>query len=459
MEEQKKTMEKLLAAADDAQARGDLETAKELLTRCQKLAPFRSDIRERLENLLEKLSDNIPAAPKRKEPQEHTVAEHRVEEGVATPRPQEERSEISRIVQPREQDLWTFAPVADYQGNDDKQSIVTKTDAAANDADVCMGLSADEFFADRKTTRQTSIGPKPPGSDQPVAPSDKKRSLAGSSPHLAKKSVATQSRPTTARHFSDPVTRDWRHDWQRWLPHVSPHVQAVFAVYGTIALFLIASSAVSYRKFFFHKSAYPEGMVAGQTATPAPTPVAGRGPAPAPNGESLQILRLAKDYIRQQRYEEAATLLSNQIDRISDSGLRATYAEELARTYDLLGTSLLEKNKLLQAVSAYDKAVRLAPSSATFRLHLANAHYYCGILLKTEDARCHLELADQEVSKVLAQDPRNLDAYQLQASVREKIENIQGALAALTKILELAPPSSQEAIAAREKKNRLSQAR
>ncbi len=456
MDKQTKEVEALLREAEEAFERGEIDRAIGLLTQARKLAPFRSDIGERLETLLESANPrphcasqpSVAASGMSTEGAGQTLNGQALDASTLRSLPADVDSEEARGSYSPEEDeeVPLFRPYHSTGQQERGSSPKTQLVDATNE------------LAEAEPSNQSNRSSRVPPSSTPPSANNRKFPPPGRS-RREKAARGGQSSSAGGEDLFGNFS-DFKHrvNWTAWLPDISPRAKAILVVYGIIISFVALSSIVTYQKFFSKTQSYPGAMVASQAA-PSVKPLAAQAKnSGQQDNESLQILRLAKDYIRQRRFEEATQLLNNQLAKISEPTLKATYTEELARAYDLLGTSLLEKNKLLQSVSAYEKAVRLMPSSMVYLLHLANAHYYCGVLLQSEDSKRYLELAEQEVAKVVAQDPRNLDAYQLQASVRERLQNIDGALAALTKIIELAPPSSQEAMLAREKKNRLTQA-
>lgn len=454
MNENETKIEKLLALADHAEQEGDLETALQLIAKASQLAPFRSDLRERHASLLEKRTVQDPfksqtaahaefGAPFRESSSfpdaERTVPTN--ERYISS----ESFGENDNGDAGREVSAHTFRPI--YTVEDEKPRMAAPKNASRNaqPGHPAASTSAESWAAETSKSIGETKNPEKTASRNRA----RRRQISDVEPEA---DLLSGIKESGRRFFS-----------RRVFPSLSYEAKAAIAVYTVVALFVLTSSITTYRRFFreqpINKSLAAVATSPGETSTQVANSKESRSEKLANNSEALQLLKLAKDYIRQKRYEDATTLLAGQLEKISDPTLRQTFEEELARAYDLLGTSLLEKNRLVQSVAAYEKATKLAPSSTVYLLHLANAHYYCGILLGSGEAKKYLELAENEVAKVLERDPRNLDAYQLQASVRERTANIKGAVDALSKIVELAPPASQEAKLAREKMNQLSLAR
>ncbi|MCX7626452.1 MAG: hypothetical protein N2Z21_09615 [Candidatus Sumerlaeaceae bacterium] len=454
MDDTNAKVEHFLALAEEAEGRGDPETALALISRAAQLAPFRSDIREKQAVILEKISDGEHASPAdlhRPELRETFIAHHdqksfattHLEHTVsaATSNPTATLSRDAAVVRNTQPAAEPLAPIGE------SPRLRPRMTDTGDDVQMKSELAGAGIL---RPTSQPHLRRDPTESSRP----DKTRQ-----PARAKHRNNVEKENEGADLFAEIKTAGRRISSVGWLARVSPDVKATVLVYFTILVFITTSSIVSYHRLFRNITDNSRMSVSDTTEKGVGSLQASAQPSTISDKEALQVLKLAKDYIRQKRYEEAVNLMNGQLERISDATLRQTFHEELARAYDFMGTALLEKNRLLQSVAAYEKAVCIAPSSPLYLLHLANAHYYCGILLKNENARQYLELAAQEVAQVLEKEPRNLDAYQLQATIYEHTNNTKGAHLALSKIIELAPPTSEEAKLAREKMNKLSFAR
>lgn len=451
MEDTNAKVERFLTLAEQAEERGDLETTLALISRAAQLAPFRSDIREKQAALLERISDGETLKPS------------------DSPRPASHEPV-------RDQDYQSF-PAPRSDDGESRQSIgrlakVTRT--ASTEPKTVLGSAAQtsecakRLFTEIPTctdpqTKSSVWDDGPPNAanrvDHKREPNERGRADKARQSARARQKNSYGEEGANVDLFAEVKTAGRRLSTLKWLVKISPAVKASVAVYSTITIFIVVSSLVTYQRFFRDSSLLSRSSAATTSKTDVGALQALAKQSGGSDKEALQVLKLAKDYIRQKRYDEAVNLMTGQMERITDPALRQTFQEELARAYDFMGTSLLEKNRLLQSLAAYEKAVRLAPTSSLYLLHLANAHYYCGILLKNENSRQYLELAAQEVAQVLEKEPRNLDAYQLQATICEHTNNVKGAHVALSKIIELAPPTSEEAKLAREKMNKLSFAR
>jgi tetratricopeptide (TPR) repeat protein len=463
-------VDRLIDLALQAEQGGDIIAAIDLLKRAAAVAPLRTDVRENLARLLEESASRAPgndAPPSRMQRAGRTSSLSHETSGRF------ERGTDSSAGDVDDQPRRTGLASAGQRPPIDDADTLSGSEALRSSDVRRLGAQA-EPFAQRTSRKTASSSPEDDDFTRPqqpfvdaVSPSSEPRS---DTPPVRRRRESPGTRSTKraqaqASNADDLLsriaeTRD-RAEEASWLPTLSARAKASIVLYLVLLSFVGVSSGVTYRKFFGVHGRTQESLAASESKSPG-TVVASPAPSPAKSttdAETPQVLRLARDYIAQKRYEDAATLLTNQLERVSDAGLRSAVQEELARAYDLSGTALLEKNKLLQSVTAYEKAVKLAPTKAVYLLHLANAHYYCGTLLGSDDARRYLEMAEREVSQVLQLEPRNLDAYQLQASLHECQRNVRGAMAALTKIIELAPPGSQEAKAAREKMNNITQAR
>lgn len=451
MEDTNAKVERFLTLAEEAEQGGDIETALALISKAALLAPFRTDIREKQATLLEKIPEGeILVSSDAPRPGGHEPVTAHDNHSSPTPRAEdvEARQNIGRHLPLTRIASTEQEPVmgSEAETSDSAPKLVKELRTTANPQ------TKSSFWAEETNRVANRADLKRESSERGRA--DKSRQSARGK----QKDSSSEDEPNGDLFAG--VKNAGRHlSTMKWLARISPAAKASAVVYSTITLFIVVSSTVTYQRFF-HDSSLPSRIGASTIPnTQVSAPQVSAKQSAGNDKEALQLLKLAKDYIRQKRYEEAVNLMSGQMERVTEPALRQTFQEELARAYDFLGTALLEKNRLLQSLAAYEKAVRLAPTSSLYLLHLANAHYYCGILLKNENSRQYLELAAQEVAQVLEKEPRNLDAYQLQATICEHTNNIKGAHIALSKIIELAPPTSEEAKLAREKMNKLSFAR
>jgi len=452
-------IERIVALARDAEDRGDSETAIELLKKAAESAPFRSDIREQLESLLQ---ERPHSAANRGESLAHRKTRAEAKAASVTPNPMEDDS--SKLSPPS----WEISP-ADANANaasdfatqemslriesalsQDKRSSVTP------ETTMRSGIWGNEKFGEEEEP-PAKIKTDQKASSKPSASTQNKTAPQPSTRTSRRATYERVSRNQSREEglFPPSLSEEVPRTKQHWYQRLSPQARTALALYSFMLAFTLTAANVSYKRFFATTS---EAARASSPAT-AQAKVQNTPLPEAADRETRQILRLAQDYLAQKRYEDAITLLSGHLPRIRDSRVKSELQQELARACDGLGTTLLQNNKLVQSVAAYERAVQNAPENPLYLLHLANAHYYCARLLQTTESSHYLAQAEKEVAQVLEMDPANIDAYQLQVSVKEQKKDTRGAIAALTKIIELVPPDSPQAKEAQMKITTLTQAR
>ncbi len=450
-------VERLVAMARTAQETHDYEKAIQLIKQAITLAPLRSDLTRFLEELLEQSGSASMGDTSRTRSRFGQRASAQPEYSSLEP-----MNESAGETKPRFE-----GEAATPVGETAKELATEKQSAGLEKTGLLQqehGGGADFFRPDTANISMNSPSSDPFATDysgkKPLK-TRKRRTPGTEEPGVLVNRQDKYDGEDSLDLFSHVAVGAEKIFQKGWSKIFSPRLQAALAIYSTIFVILITSSVITHRKFFAHRPLEVANR-AQLPSTPSVTSENSSAPSsksPQEDFETHQALKLVRDYIAQKRYEDATTLLENQLRRTSNPDLRKSIQAELARAYDLLGTSLLERNKLLQSLTAYEKAVKLAPEKPLYLLHLANAHYYCGTMLGDSESQRYLELADRELKEVLAADPRNLDAYQLQAALYEHRQNHAGAKEALTKIIELASPTSPEAKSAREKLKSISQAR
>lgn len=483
MLEDRDRVERLLDLAEKAEKQGDAATAVDLLKRAAQLAPFNLQIREKLEELLEKAGDSQTRAPDAEAPLRARIGSEKETNPVELADRQEKRGvPLHGLLDGEESTVWREEkPLAAHARAPENLTLSSGDRESAEPERSASAWTKLPEGANRIVTpeKQGEALPKASGSMPSASEtrdrvaenetrqggaraSGRRRGPLGSAPKQQSRLEPPGDRNDLFGAIPDaPPSAKMLFSGVRYL---SPSARTALILYSTIGFFVLTASIVTQRKFFSPRPGEPslERVTSASPSSPRgrDKTTDSRPPQTASASEESRILQLAKDYVVQKRYEDAVKLLASCLERGTvSSELQSTFQEELAKAYDQLGTSLLERNKLLQAVGAYEKAVQYAPRNTAYLLRLANARYYCGTLLNSPDSTTALEQAEKEVARVLDNEPRNLDAYQLQAAIRERLRNVKGALAAYAKIIELAPPTSPDAKKARERIQVLSQAR
>lgn len=230
-----------------------------------------------------------------------------------------------------------------------------------------------------------------------------------------------------------------------WNP--SPQFVAQLLAYSCILLFILTASGFSYAKFFYgNKSGTNE--------------IAGKQPSDNPVRTSSQAveetIKTAASYAENQRYDDAVAVLSEALQGCDSIKIQTRLRAELASVYDTRGTALLtsydaknacdqENDKIFQSIESYKKAAEMAPKNAKYSLHLGNAYYYGGECLGNTRAGEFYEKALGALNKSLQLDRDSIAALHRMATVCEKLEKNTDACAAWTRIVKMAPPTSNEA--------------
>jgi tetratricopeptide (TPR) repeat protein len=170
------------------------------------------------------------------------------------------------------------------------------------------------------------------------------------------------------------------------------------------------------------------------------------------------VLRLADDYLARGRVDDAIDLLSSRLRSGKRTGPNNRHATILAKAHNAKGTQLLERNRLVESVDQYQKAVELDPRNALYVLHLGNAYFYCATMLEIKSSPKYYTKAIECLNRTIELDRKNVQAYQLLATIYEGLEKTSQARAALIRIREIAP-SSHEARQAEQRLKTLSMAK
>ncbi|MCX7718098.1 MAG: hypothetical protein N2111_06810 [Candidatus Sumerlaeaceae bacterium] len=224
--------------------------------------------------------------------------------------------------------------------------------------------------------------------------------------------------------------------------HVGPRLPgryfASIFVYSFIALFVAAAGAVSHFRLIRGHAA--DRVSAQGSAQAAPND---GQPRRSSKGTEQEILRLAEDYLRSKRFDDAITLLAPSGNLGIEATLSPPARQTLARAYEGKATELLQKNLVEASVPYYRKAAELNPESANAKLLLGNALYFCGLAYDRNSKEAKRFFADslQAVNESLELDRGNLQAYERLASVYEALQQNAQARAALDKIVQIAPAS------------------
>jgi hypothetical protein len=224
--------------------------------------------------------------------------------------------------------------------------------------------------------------------------------------------------------------------------HVGPRLPgryfASVFVYSFIVLFVAAAGAVSH--FRLIRGHATDRVSAQGTAQAVPT---NGQPRRSSKGTEQEILRLAEDYLRSKRFDDAITLLAPSGNLGIEATLGPAARQVLARAYEGKATELLQKNLVEASVPYYRKAADLNPESANAKLLLGNALYFCGLAYDRNSKEAKRFFADslQAVNESLELDRGNLQAYERLASVYEALQQNAQARAALDKIVQIAPAS------------------
>ena len=106
-------------------------------------------------------------------------------------------------------------------------------------------------------------------------------------------------------------------------------------------------------------------------------------------------------------------------------------SDEVQSSFDI-GKKLFEQKNYGEAVSAFAKAVRLAPDNSEYKIWLSRA-----LRLDNE-----LEKAIDEASKALQLDPKSSPAYRARANAQAMLKKYNEALRDISQAIELDPNNS-----------------
>jgi len=446
------SVEDLLNLAYEAVDRDDYARAIGFVRRAHELAPMRSDIKSLLASLLE-MSDTASGDPV-------TYREGRC--GPAAPTSAEtaepERTKAFSLGQTSSFGVGEFVrtgpdwcrPAMHANPEDDLDPIETAEDNNNDFASqVAARLRETRFQSPAEDERDApKVAPKPRirvrSADAPS--SDLRASLAVS------EQVTTDFRPDPQVVASSPKRASVsKRDFEKvetdpdvsvvrrpLLARVPGRYFAAVLVYGFIIVFVAAAGAVGHFRL-------ARGLRAERISSqrPSETSPAGGESRGSPRRTEQEIIRLAEDYTRSKRFDDAIALLAPSGDLGSEATLGAAARQVLARAHEGKATDLLQKNLVEASVVHYRKAAELNPDSPTAKLLLGNALYFCGLAYdrNSKEAKRFFTDALKAVNESLELDRENLQAYERLASVYQALQQNAQARAALDKIVQIAPAS------------------
>lgn len=145
-----------------------------------------------------------------------------------------------------------------------------------------------------------------------------------------------------------------------------------------------------------------------------------------PEKTKLEHLNRGEAYLKEKKYQEASLEFRNAV-QIDDRSAQAHWG--LARAYEGSG-------QFAQAVDEMQRTIQLDPNNFDARVRLGN--YYIVAFQQTKDAKAKDE-ASRLAEEVLQKDPNHVEAHILRGTILFATGDRAGALAELTKAVELNP--------------------
>ncbi|MCX7766742.1 MAG: tetratricopeptide repeat protein [Candidatus Sumerlaeia bacterium] len=176
-------------------------------------------------------------------------------------------------------------------------------------------------------------------------------------------------------------------------------------------------------------------------------------PIPPEEREALGLYNTADIYFKQNRYDDAIETLQKALALNPPS--RKKIEDKLAIIYNAKGEALYDREKYLEAIAAYEKAISYNSQVADYFYNLGWAYYRYGLQLqlKKKPAQKYLDLAEKSFKKALEIDSGMLRAYQGLARVYTRLNRPELSAKMYQKIIELAPESYEAEIAKQQLKN------
>jgi tetratricopeptide (TPR) repeat protein len=145
-----------------------------------------------------------------------------------------------------------------------------------------------------------------------------------------------------------------------------------------------------------------------------------------PEKAKAEHLKRGEDYLKEKKYQEASLEFRNAV-QIDDRGAQAHWG--LARAYEGAG-------QYQQAFEEMQRAVQLDPNNLDARVRLGN--YYIAAYQQSHDPKSKDE-ASRLAEEVLQKDPNHVEAHVLKGTILFSGGDRAGALAELTKAVEINP--------------------
>ncbi len=176
-------------------------------------------------------------------------------------------------------------------------------------------------------------------------------------------------------------------------------------------------------------------------------------PIPPEEREALSLYNTAEIYFKQNRYDDAIETLQKALALNPPS--RKKIEDKLAIIYNAKGESLYDREKYVEAIAAYEKAISYNSQIADYFYNLGWAYYRYGLQLqlKKKPAQKYLDLAEKSFKKALEIDSGMLRAYQGLARVYTRLNRPELSAKMYQKIIELAPESYEAELAKQQLKN------
>lgn len=184
-----------------------------------------------------------------------------------------------------------------------------------------------------------------------------------------------------------------------------------------------------------------EASLAPSLSAAPPPPVTPRKLDLGPTEE--EILKQGQDLVRKGNYREAVQLLEPALESGNRTVTRDKIRDTVAEAWRRRGTDEVKKGKMSDAVASYRSALKASPSVTANSLHLANALFYLGQEAKSSKEKAYLDESLKLVNDVVRVEPRNVNAFQLQAQVHQSLGRKADARAAWLKVQSLADKKSE----------------
>ena len=454
-------VEELVDGAREAVHDENYEHAISLLREANRLAPMRQDIRQFLAAILEGTSAESETPMNLREPA--AVRANETAPAPAAFRPERGMALNAKL-------RFSDSP-GNASGEEDSTPFPTRrVDSlkASRSPDADEEASRAEPSADSDGVLKFSLArrlaqaqeiPAQSGAHaaEPFVPYSEMRGLADPSVCDAAGESATirdrrkRGRPGTASEETGeraPVDGDGAGSRLLRFPPPSARFVAFASVYTCIALFVVAASVVTHRRFF-RTAGHHQATTA---ASPSTTHRSEKPQSAASDRTEEEIIRLAGDYFQNERFDDCIALLSRAVKSGGPTATTQRMSGLLASAYEARGTRQLLANQIAESAKSYEKAVDLSPENPDYALRLGNAYFYCATSLGNSTAKSYYNKSLKMLTHTVELDPRNVQAYELLASVYVGLEKTSQAQAALVKIVEIAPSSDEAELARRKLK-------